>query len=52
MVTGRNAILRQKAADFEALTDIALAGRAQGLGLWQQFKSDATDDALRSNIRG
>ncbi len=51
MLTGRNAILRQKAVDFEALTDIALSGRAQGLGLWQQFKSDATDDALRSNIR-
>ena len=50
-LTGRTAILRQKAADFEALTDIALSGRAQGLGLWQQFKSDATNDALRSNIR-
>ncbi len=51
MVTGRNAILKQKRADLEALTDIALAGRAEGLGLWQQFKSDATDAALRSNIR-
>src|SRR6266581_859178 len=51
MLTGRNAILRQKAVDFEALTDIALSGRAEGLGLWKQFKSDATDEALRSNIR-
>ncbi len=51
MVTGRNAVLRRKAADFETLTDIALSGRAEGLGLWKQFKSDATDDALRSNIR-
>jgi len=51
MFTGRNAILKQKRADFEALTDIALAGRAEGLGLWSQFKSDATNDALRSNIR-
>src|SRR5580698_4500041 len=51
MLTGRNAILRQKAVDFEALTDIALSGRAEGLGLWKQFKSDATNDALRSNIR-
>jgi len=51
MLTRRNAILRQKAVDFEALTDIALSGRAEGLGLWKQFKSDATDDALRSNIR-
>jgi cytochrome P450 len=51
MVTGRNAILKQKMADFDALTDIALSGRAKGLGLWQQFKSDAPDAALRSNIR-
>lgn len=33
------------------MTDIALSGRREGLGLWSQFKSDATDDALRSNIR-
>jgi cytochrome P450 len=51
MFTGRNAILKQKKADFEALTDIALDGRAEDLGLWKQFKSDATDAALRSNIR-
>jgi len=51
MLTGRNVILKQKMADYEALTDIALSGRAEGLGLWKQFKSDATDDALRSNIR-
>src|SRR6266850_3587778 len=51
MFTGRNAILKQKKADFEALTDIALSGRAEGLGLWKQFRSDATDQALRSNIR-
>jgi cytochrome P450 len=50
-LTGRNAILKQKMADYEALTDIALSGRAKGLGLWKQFQSDATDDALRSNIR-
>jgi len=51
MFTGGNAILKQKRADLEALTDIALSGRAQGLGLWKQFKSDAADEALRSNIR-
>ena len=51
LLTGRNAILRKQKADFEQLTDIALSGRAEGLGLWNQFKSDATDDALRSNIR-
>ncbi len=49
--SGRKAILKQKRADFEALTDIALSGREKGLGLWSQFKSDATNDALRSNIR-
>lgn len=51
MLTGRKAILKQKQADFETLTDIALSGRAEGLGLWNQFKSDVTNDALRSNIR-
>ena len=51
LLTGRNALLKQKQADFEALTDIALAGRAKGLGSWSQFESDATDEALRSNIR-
>ncbi|HVU27768.1 MAG TPA: cytochrome P450 [Verrucomicrobiae bacterium] len=35
VLTGRNAILRQKMADYEALTDIALSGRAKGLGLWK-----------------
>jgi cytochrome P450 len=51
MLTGRNAILKQQKADFETLTDIALSGRAEGLGLWNQFKSDATNDALRANVR-
>ncbi|MDB6130933.1 MAG: cypX, partial [Verrucomicrobiales bacterium] len=51
MLTGRHAILKQKSIDFEALTDIALSGRAEGRGLWSQFKSEATNQALRSNIR-
>lgn len=38
-------------ADFEKLTDIVLATRPQGLGMWGQFKSDASDAELRSNIR-
>ncbi len=38
-------------ADFERLTDLALKGRAEGRGLWKQFKSDAPDEALRGNIR-
>lgn len=51
MFTGENKILREKRADFEVLTDIALAGRANGLGMWKDFKSEATNEALRSNIR-
>lgn len=38
-------------ADFETLTDIALSGRAEGRALWAQFKSEAPNEALRSNIR-
>ncbi len=38
-------------SDFEELTNIVLAGRRQGTGLWKQFKSDAPDSALRSNLR-
>ncbi len=51
LLSGANAWLTAARADFETLTDIALAGRRDGLGLWAQFKSDATDEALRSNIR-
>jgi cytochrome P450 len=36
---------------FEQLTDLALAARKEGKGLWKQFKSDAPDEALRSNIK-
>lgn len=48
---GKHQRLKEAKQDFEALTDIALAGRADGLGMWSQFKSDATDEQLRSNIR-
>jgi cytochrome P450 len=51
LLGGRAAALRRARADFEALADVALAGRADGVGLWSQFKSEATNDALRSNIR-
>ena len=51
ILNGRNAALKRMAADFEELTDIALSGREKGLGLWSQFKSEATNDALRANIR-
>lgn len=49
--SGGEKILQKHQAAFEELTDIALAGRAQRLGLWKEFQSDASDDALRSNIR-
>lgn len=38
-------------ADFARLTELALAPRKEGKGLWKQFKSDAPDEALRSNIK-
>ncbi|MDA0834271.1 MAG: cytochrome P450 [Planctomycetota bacterium] len=38
-------------ADFEQLTDIVLAARPEKKGLWRQFKSDAPDDKLRSNVK-
>ncbi len=49
--TGENRKLRRAQADFEELTDIALAGRAEGLGCWKEFESEASNDALRANIR-
>ncbi len=48
---GGEEILQKSAGDFEALTSIALSGRAEGRGLWSEFHSDASDDALRANIR-
>jgi len=46
-------IARAKSARavFEQLTDSVIATRKHGKGLWKQFKSDAPDDMLRSNIR-
>ncbi|MEX2049007.1 MAG: cytochrome P450 [Gemmatimonadota bacterium] len=49
--SSRKEALRRAASDFEALTSLALSGRAEGRGLWGQFKSDAPDELLRSNIR-
>jgi cytochrome P450 len=51
LLSGGRVTLKRRKADFEILTDIALSGRAQGRASWAQFKSDASDDALRSNIR-
>lgn len=47
----RGTALKRDKRDFNELTNIALAGRSAGLGLWRQFKSDASDESLRSNIR-
>src|SRR5262245_1743049 len=43
--------VKENHAHFERLTDLALAGRKEGKGLWRQFRSDAPDAALRSNIK-
>ena len=51
IITGRKRSLNRDQAAFESLTDIALAGRTNGLGLWAEFKSDAPNEKLRSNIR-
>jgi cytochrome P450 len=38
-------------AGFDRLTDAVIATRKEARGLWKQFKSDAPDEALRSNIK-
>jgi len=38
-------------AAFDELTDRVLASRSSGRGLWKKFRSDAPDEALRSNIK-
>jgi cytochrome P450 len=43
--------IQEDYACFEQLADLVLAPRKTGGGLWQQFKSDAPDEALRSNIK-
>ena len=49
---GRGAAETKSAyAAFENLTDLVLAARKGNRGLWKQFKSDAPNDALRSNIK-
>ncbi|MCZ6837283.1 MAG: cytochrome P450 [Planctomycetota bacterium] len=46
-------IVASKAAHqaFEELTDLVIAQRQAGTGLWKQFKSDAPDALIRSNIK-
>jgi cytochrome P450 len=50
-VTRGIAQIKEDHAAFEQLTDLALAGRPAGKALWRQFRSDAPDAALRSNIK-
>jgi cytochrome P450 len=50
-VSRRIAQARADQAGFEELTDVVLAARRGAKGLWKQFKSDAPDAALRSNIK-
>jgi cytochrome P450 len=38
-------------ACFDELTELVLRPRQSGWGLWRQFKSDAPDEALRSNLK-
>lgn len=47
---GRARVKRAQ-ADFEHLTDLVLGARHEAKGLWGQFKSDAPDRMLRSNIK-
>ncbi len=49
--TGRIRQAREDYARFDELTDHVLAARKKGTGLWRQFKSDAPDAALRSNLK-
>lgn len=50
-LTAKAKRLKQDYAIFEKLTDLALAQRRIGTGLWSQFKSDVPDEKLRSNLR-
>ena len=50
-LSGEAKVLEKQRVAFEALTDRALMGRKEGLGLWEEFQSEASDEALRSNIR-
>lgn len=52
IIFGKNAQLRRWRSDLEELTDIALVGRKEGLGLWKNFIAEVEDEeALRSNIK-
>jgi cytochrome P450 len=42
---------KQASIDFDQLTDICIAQRSEGRGLWKQFQSEATNETLRGNIK-
>lgn len=42
---------KQDHDSFDELTNVVLAQRHSGRGLWNHFKSDAPDEALRSNLK-
>jgi cytochrome P450 len=50
-VTRGIAQARDDFAAFDELTSAVLAPRNGGKGLWEHFKSDAPDDALRANLK-
>ncbi len=50
-LTEAMARVRQAKADFERLTDLVIATRPCAAGQWGHFRSDAPDEALRSNVR-
>jgi cytochrome P450 len=43
--------IQESHAAFDRLTDLVLAPRKEGAGLWKQFQSDVPDEALRSNLK-
>lgn len=47
----RHRTLIEEFALFDELTDLVLAARTSGQGLWTRFQSAAPDAALRSNIK-
>jgi cytochrome P450 len=47
----RVAQVQDDQATFDRLTTLVLAGRPERRGLWMNFKSDAPDELLRSNIK-
>jgi cytochrome P450 len=50
-VSRRYAQAAEDMAAFDELTDLVLAARPAGRGLWSKFQADVSDAALRSNIK-